>query len=258
MPTHFETFKRLHKGSDILVLPNAWDVKSALVFQENKFPAVATSSAAVANSLGYADGEDMPFADYLFVIKRIVSSINIPLTVDMEMGYGKTNAEIGANIRLLVAAGVTGINIEDSTISNGTRALKDAGQFAETIRFIRKQLSAEQQELFINVRCDTYILDVSDKHEETKQRIQLYEAAGADAIFLPFINKAEDIAAAVANTGLPINVMCMAGLPDFDTLYKLGVKRVSMGPFIFRNTYSITEKLSKQIITDRNFSSLFS
>lgn len=258
MPTHFEIFRSLHQGGDIFVLPNAWDVKSALVFQENKFPAVATSSSAVANSLGYADGENMPFADYLFVIKRILSSINIPLTVDMEMGYGKTNADIYSNIQQLVTAGVTGINIEDSTISNAVRTLKDAGEFAETIRFIKERLAAGSLELFINVRCDTYILDVNDKQEETKRRIKLYEAAGADAIFLPFINKEEDITDAVANTSLPVNVMCMPGLPDFDTLYKLGVKRVSLGPFLFKSTYTTTEKLSKQMITDRNFSSLFS
>ena len=89
MSSNFEKFKDLHHSSGLFVLPNAWNAKSALLFQEKKFPAIATSSAAVATSLGYEDGEEMPFADYLFIIKRILSAVQIPLSVDIEIGIWK-------------------------------------------------------------------------------------------------------------------------------------------------------------------------
>lgn len=94
MSSHFEKFKKLHQANHLFVLPNAWDARSAQLFQENAFPAIGTSSAAVAASLGYEDGEGMLFSNYLLIIKRILASVHVPVTVDMEMGYGKTNEQI--------------------------------------------------------------------------------------------------------------------------------------------------------------------
>ncbi|HUP14015.1 MAG TPA: isocitrate lyase/phosphoenolpyruvate mutase family protein, partial [Niastella sp.] len=188
MATAFEVFKQLHQSSRLFVLPNVWNAKSAQILEKEHYPAVATSSAAVANGLGYQDGEDMPFEDYLLIIKRMLAVVQIPLTVDMEMGYGKTNDEIAANFKTLAKLGVAGINIEDSTIIPTGRALKDAHTFAQTIAFIKNKLAAEQADLFVNVRCDTYLLKVADKQQETAHRLSLYEAAGADGIFLPFIS----------------------------------------------------------------------
>jgi 2-methylisocitrate lyase-like PEP mutase family enzyme len=241
-----------------LVLPNVWNAKSALLFQQENYPAVATSSAAVANSLGYEDGEAMPFEDYLLIIRRIRSAVKIPVTVDLEMGYGNTDEEIYANIKKLVELGVAGINIEDSTITATGRTLKDANHFAQTISFIKRQLAAEQLELFINIRCDTYILNVPNKQAETLQRLKLYATTGADGIFLPCISDEKDIAAAVNSTPLPINVMCIPGLPDFTTLKKLGVKRVSMGPFLFNKVYDSITPLIQVVKATNNFTPLFS
>src|SRR4051812_47462665 len=106
MLSNYQKFKQLHYGQSLFVLPNAWNAKSASIFQDRQFPAIATSSAAVANSLGYEDGEHMPFADYLFVVNRILSVIHVPLTVDIEMGYGTTTGEIYANIQKLIELGV--------------------------------------------------------------------------------------------------------------------------------------------------------
>jgi 2-methylisocitrate lyase-like PEP mutase family enzyme len=248
-------FKQLHQS--FFILPNAWNPKSALRFQQEHFPAVATSSAAVANSLGYEDGEAMPFDNYLFIIRRILATVQIPVTVDIEMGYGNTNEAIYANIRQLTELGVAGINIEDSTIQSNERTLKNANQFAETIAFIKSRLANDHQELFINVRCDTYLLNVANKQAETLARIPLYEAAGADGIFLPCISAAADITEAVNSTTLPINVMCIPGLPDFETLQTLGVKRVSMGPFLFNRLYDGLSTLSESIRATNNFSPLF-
>jgi len=258
MSSNFQKFKQLHQQSDLLVLPNAWNAKSASIFEEKQFPAVATSSAAVAESLGYRDGEGMPFMDYLFIINRIVSAIRVPLTVDIEMGYGKTNAEVYTNILKLVELGVAGINIEDSIINQSKRALKDTKTFGSTIEYIKNRLEAEQLKLFINIRCDTYLLNIEKKREETIKRLKVYETTGADGIFLPCISKENDIVEAVNNTKLPVSVMCIPGLPGFAALNKLGVKRVSMGPFMFNKIYDNIGRLSETIDTSKNFSSILS
>jgi 2-methylisocitrate lyase-like PEP mutase family enzyme len=258
MSTSFQQFRSLHQSGELFVLPNVWNPRSAAVFQESGFAAIGTSSAAVAVSLGYSDGEQMPFSDYLFIIKRILASVNIPLTVDLEMGYGKSVDDIYANCRQLVELGVAGINIEDSSIDQQGRKLKDAASFADMIQQLKAKLRTSKQDLFINIRCDTYILGVPDKQQETIQRLERYEPTGADGIFLPCIIAEDDIADAVRATKLPVNVMCIPGLPGFDTLNRLGVKRVSMGPFLFNKTYELAGKLAKEVMNDRSFSPLFS
>ena len=257
MSATFSAFRNLHHAEPLFVLPNVWDAKSARLFQENGFPAVATSSSAVAESLGYPDGEGMPFFDYLFVIARILAAVEVPLSVDLEMGYGKTDEQIYQNIRRLIDLGVVGINLEDSTIDGSGRVLKDAGVFVGTVAHIRKRLAEEKLELFINIRCDTYLLDVDGKRRETGRRVKLYEAAGADGIFLPCISDKDEIAEAVKHTHLPLNVMCVPGLPGFETLDQLGVKRVSMGPFLFGKVYEEAGRLSRAVNTSGSFLPLF-
>ncbi|MBN9386367.1 MAG: isocitrate lyase/phosphoenolpyruvate mutase family protein [Chitinophagaceae bacterium] len=258
MSSKFQQFKDLHKSADLFVLPNAWNVASALLFQANGFPAIATSSAAVAGSLGYEDGEQMPFSEYLFIIRRIVSSVQAPVSVDIEMGYGNSTEAIYGNIMQLIDLGVVGINIEDSIIQGGERTLKEAALFARTIEFLRNKLASDGYDLFINIRCDTFILNVADKLDETLRRLKIYDTTGADGIFLPCIAAEEDITAVVHNTTLPLNVMAIPGLPGFDTLQQLGVRRVSMGNFLYDKTYAVADKLVHEVISNRNFLSILS
>lgn len=248
MASPFETFKNLHTAEQLFILPNAWDAESAVILQDCNYSAVGTSSAAVASVLGYADGECMPFTEYLMIIRRIASSVKIPVSVDMEMGYGKTNQEIFENIQKLLDTGIAGINIEDSEIVSGKRSLRDSTDFADRIFYLNRQLQQSQQSLFINVRCDTYLLGVKNAREETATRVKAYEEAGADGIFLPFIKEEEDIVHAVAGTRLPLNVMAIPGLPPTAKLEHLGVKRVSMGPFLQMKTYSHARELAKTVI----------
>lgn len=254
MLSNFEKFKALHHAENLFILPNAWDAKSAIVLEENKFNAIATSSSAVSESLGYPDGEGMPLSDYLFVIKRILTSVKVPVTVDFEMGYGKTKEEVFENIKKLAETGVAGINIEDSKIENSKRLLKDATEFAQMIEYVKSKLNAEKLSLFINIRCDTYLLSVKNKQAETTKRLKIYESTGADGIFLPCISNENDIAEAVSNTKLPVSVMCIPGLPGFDKLNELGVKRASMGPFLFSKAYQTAGELVQKVIDKRNFS----
>jgi 2-methylisocitrate lyase-like PEP mutase family enzyme len=256
MSQKFKEFKGLHQTDTLFVLPNVWNAKSAVLFQEQGFPAVATSSMAVANSIGYEDGEGIPFNDYLFIIKRILSSIKIPLSVDMEMGFGISDEQILTNIQKLTELDVAGINIEDSSIVKSARVLKDPGGFAKTIEKVKNKLTAKGINLFINIRCDTYILNVKNKEQETLNRLKHYEATGADGIFLPGITDEKDISEFVNNTKLPLNVMCVPGLPDFNRLVKLGVKRISMGPFMFNKVYSNIAELSRNITKENSFTAI--
>lgn len=244
----FNTFKSLHDASDLFILPNAWDAASAMVFAERGYPAVGTSSAAVAASLGYADGEDMPFADYLVIIRRIAASVSIPVTIDMEMGYGKTKEQVFDNVQMILDAGVAGINLEDSLVVDGKRCLNGAKDFAATLEFVKSKLSSTRQKLFINVRCDTFLLDVPQKEVETSRRLNIYESSGADGIFLPFIRKEKDITRVLVDTSLPLNVMCIPDLPEITVLEDLGVKRVSMGPFLHTKVYTRVKELAEKVL----------
>ncbi|HZY78863.1 MAG TPA: isocitrate lyase/phosphoenolpyruvate mutase family protein [Cyclobacteriaceae bacterium] len=256
MASTFETFKALHTAKKLFILPNAWDAESAKIFQESNYPAVGTSSAAVAASLGYDDGENMSFSEYLFVIQRIAASVNIPVTIDIEMGYAKTPEAVYTNIQKLLEAGVAGINIEDSSITKGKRALKSAEDLARTVEFVKNKLGSSRQQLFINVRCDTYLLNVSDAQNETTRRLKIYGAAGADGIFLPCIKEPDDIGRAVSETKLPLNVMVFPGIADVDTLNKLGVKRLSMGPFLHNKTYGNARELAKKVLEQNSIKSI--
>jgi 2-methylisocitrate lyase-like PEP mutase family enzyme len=257
MTDNLKKFKNLHHGKNLFVLPNAWDAKSALIFQEKEFAAIGTSSAAVSASMGYEDGEGMPFEDYLFVLRKILNAVTVPVTVDMEMGYGKNSTEITENIQKLIELGVVGINIEDSSITNANRTLKDGNEFAKTIEHIKSQLTAKNLSIFINIRCDTYLLNIKDKQKETTDRLKKYQSTGADGIFLPCISDENDIAEAVSYSKLPLNVMCYPGLPGFDKLNELGIKRVSMGPFMFNTVYKKAGELCQHIIDKKNFAPIF-
>ena len=244
----FKTFKDLHYAKTLFVLPNAWNVVSASLLEQSGFPALATSSSAVAESIGYGDGEKMPFSDYLFVIRRIASSITIPFTVDLEMGYGKDARQIYENISRLVDEGVVGINLEDSQILESKRGLQNADTFARKLETVKGLLENNGKQVFVNVRSDTYLLNIDNKLEETKRRAKLYQSSGADGLFLPCIVSNADISVASESTRLPLNVMCYKGLDDFDALSSLGVKRLSLGGSLFDYVYGKIKNVSKSVL----------
>ena len=254
---NFENFNALHQQADPLLVANVWSGQSAKVMEKIKVQAVATSSSAVAATLGYADGEVMSFEEYFFVIKRIKTSTHLPVSVDLETGYGKSVKEIVANIKRLHEIGVVGINIEDSTITNGIREIVDAESFGEKLREISLALNVQYIDMFINVRCDAYLLGLPEARKEGIRRIKLYELHGIHGVFLPCITDIEDIKASVKSTPLPLNVMCMPNLPDFEALKSAGVKRISMGNFLNQHIYNGMEKKMQQILSSGSFSGLF-
>ncbi len=257
----YSSFKNLHHQNAPLLLGNVWNAQSALAFQKSGFKAIGTSSAAIANSLGYEDGEQMPFEDLLGIVKNIQSKINIPLTVDIEGGYSRNIPELINNIITLQKLGVVGVNLEDS-IADPThkptgRRLVNTDDFSETIKKIKSYLLRNDIEFFLNIRTDYYILGMENALEETLNRIRHYEENGADGIFVPCIVQENDIKKVVESTTLPINVMCMPDLPDFNKLKELGVKRISFGPFHYNSTVSHIEKSINDIVVNESFNSLF-
>jgi 2-methylisocitrate lyase-like PEP mutase family enzyme len=249
-------FKNLHNQDKPLLIGNVWDVPSAKTAEKLYFQAIGTSSSAIATLLGYKDGEEMDFTELEYFVKRIALNTNLPLSVDLESGYSRNPKEIVNHIKRLAALGVVGINIEDSVV-NEKRILLDANDFAKTLTEINEHLEKEKIDVFINVRTDTFILLQENVIEETKKRIQLYKDAGANGIFTPCIEKENDIKAIVDSTNLPINVMCMPRLPDFETLSKLGVKRISMGNFLFDKMYRQFEQTTKTVVDQKSFNSIF-
>ncbi|MRM83099.1 isocitrate lyase/phosphoenolpyruvate mutase family protein [Riemerella anatipestifer] len=249
-------FKNLHNQNTPLLIANVWDVPSAKIAEELNFQAIGTSSAAIASLFGYQDGEEMSFTELRYVVKRIAENTNLPLSVDLESGYSRDPKEIANHIKELSILGVVGVNIEDSIVDE-TRSLLDAKKFANTIFEIVENLQKENIDVFINVRTDTFLLKVPNTIKETKKRIKLYENAGAKGIFVPCIEQISDIEEVVKCTQLPINVMCMPNLPDFDTLKKLGVKRISMGNFIFDNMYCQFRHKTEEILNRQSFKPIF-
>ncbi|AXT52854.1 isocitrate lyase/phosphoenolpyruvate mutase family protein [Aquimarina sp. BL5] len=249
-------FKDLHHQKTPLLLGNVWDVPSAKAAEKLGFRAIGTSSAAIASLLGYQDGEEMDFSELLYFVKRIAANTQLPLSVDLESGYSRDPKIITKHIKALVDIGVVGINIEDSIVDN-KRILLDAAEFTNTLTAVNNLLSKGSIDVFINVRTDVFLLGDPNPIAATKKRIHLYEQAGADGIFTPGIENESDIREIVTCTQLPINVMCMPDLLDFNTLSKLGVQRISMGNFLFDKMYSQLESITKKIVDQQSFQSIF-
>jgi 2-methylisocitrate lyase-like PEP mutase family enzyme len=257
MISQFQKFKDMHNQNEPFLLSNVWNAQSAKNSERLGFKSVGTSSAAIAHSLGYEDGENMPFNDYLFIIENIMKSITIPLSVDIESGYGKDEETIISNISKLASLGVVGINIEDSIVKDNVRILENEIVFSEKLNIISNYIKANNIEMFLNVRTDTFLLNRENAMSETLKRIKLYEQFNIDGIFLPCITNQNDIKKIVENTILPINVMCMPELPNFDILKSVGVKRISMGNFINDYIYNNMSQILEKIIDEKSFNSIF-
>ena len=230
-------FKALHQQTKPLLLGNVWDAPSAKCAQEAGYQAIGTSSAAIASLLGYEDGEQMPFSELAFMVQRIASASLLPLTVDIEAGYSRDPDVIVDHIQQLAELGVVGINIEDSRVDEG-RHLIATEEFIRLLSRICLQLKKPQIEMFINVRCDAFLLGIENVVEAAIERAKSYQEAGADGLFFPCITEVEDIKALVAATRLPMNVMSMPDLPNFELLTELGVKRISTGNFAHAAMYA--------------------
>ncbi len=250
-------FAELHNQHEPLLIANVWDAASAVAAQEAGYQVLGTSSAAIASTLGYEDGQGIPFNEVFYIVTRIRAVSNLPLSVDMEAGYGDSTEEIITNLRRLAQTGVSGVNLEDSRVINGVRQLDDVSDFSRSLRTVYDTLRSENYSLFLNIRTDTYLLRHESALQETILRGQSYKAAGADGLFVPCLTSEKDISLIAEATGLPLNVMCMPDLPSFDRLKLAGVSRISMGNFVHSAMQSNLIDLMQAIRSRQTFEGLF-
>jgi 2-methylisocitrate lyase-like PEP mutase family enzyme len=222
-------FREQHSGPQLLILPNIWDALGARLMEKIGYPSVATASVATALVNGYLDGEKIPFRCLLDIVQSISSSVQLPLTVDIERGFADNIKQLQENIRLLIEHGAIGINIEDSRPDHKSLCpIKEQCLKIEAIREASIQCGVP---LVINARTDVFLTELSSPAlEEGIERGRAYKTAGADCIYPVTINNYEAIANFVQEVGTAVNILLMKSIPDLRKLREIGVARVSLGP----------------------------
>ena len=252
------SFRVLHSGREILLLPNVWDVASARLIEESGFKAAATSSAGIAFSLGYPDGQRISREQMLAVIARIAKAVRVPVTADVEAGYGKTPEDAGRTARAVVEAGAVGMNLEDA-IGDSPSVLVELPLQLEKIRAVREMASRLRVPLVLNARTDMYLLQIGDpaeRYDETVRRLSAFREAGADCVFAPGLRDAPTIGRLVADLKCPINILAGPGSPSVPELSKLGVARVSLGSATMRATVGCLRRIAQELKATGTYSNL--
>jgi 2-methylisocitrate lyase-like PEP mutase family enzyme len=245
-----QQLRKLHSGPKMLVLPNAWDVASARIVEDLGFPAIATTSAGIAATLGYPDGQKISREEMLGVVARISKAVHLPVTADVEAGYGVTVDDMTQTVKAVVAAGAVGINLEDVTGSDESSQVDLALQL-EKIRAIRKATESLGVPLVLNARTDIYLIPIGppeSRFERTVERLRAYREAGADCLFAPGLRDAETIAKLVRALNGPLNILITTGAPTLRELEKMGVARASAGSGVMRATLGLTRRIAKEMM----------
>ena len=244
-----DRLRSLHQGARILVLPNAWDATSARIFETAGFEAVGTTSAGIAAVLGYPDGQRISRDEMLLMVARIASSVDVPVSADIEAGYGVTIAEVVETVRRTIASGAAGINLEDGT-DLPERPLMDLDYQVALIAALRAAAHGAGVPLVINARVDIYLREVgaiSGRFEQVVERANAYLAAGADCIFPIGLSDGVKIARLVQQVNGPLNILAGAGAPLITELEELGVRRVSFGSGLMRATLPLVRQMAESL-----------
>jgi 2-methylisocitrate lyase-like PEP mutase family enzyme len=253
-----EAFRAMHDRSRILVLPNAWDAMSARVIEEAGARAIATTSAGVAFSIGYPDGEAVPRDEMISAIARIARVATIPVTADIESGFARDTRELAETIRRVIEAGAVGINLEDQ-IHGGPPALYDLDVAVQRVRAAREAADSAGVPLVINARTDVYLLAIGEpdtRFEHAVRRANAYRTAGADCLFLPAVVRRADIEKIVPALEGPLNLLAFPGLPPIAELERLGVARLSVGTRLTLNAMSVLQKTARELLTTGSYDSM--
>ncbi|GHO46253.1 isocitrate lyase/PEP mutase family protein [Ktedonospora formicarum] len=240
--------QRLQQQGHSLLLPNAWDAASARLFEEAGFQAIGTTSAGIAFSQGYSDGQAISRDEMMRVIARIVEVVRVPVTADIEAGYGPTPKDVAETIRAVIATGAVGINLEDNR--GVSQLLYTLDEQVERIAAARKAADDASLALVINARIDTYLYQVGEeatRMEETIQRAKAYLQAGADSIFVPGVIDPEYIQILVREIPAPLNIMASPGAPSTRELFALGVNRVSIGGAAMLATMGLVRDIAHEL-----------
>ena len=255
---HAHAFRQMHQGSPALLVPNAWDAVSARLFEEAGFRAVATTSGGLAWSLGYADGEGAPWSEVVAATRRIVRVVHVPVSADIEAGFGDTASDVFNNVAEIVAAGVVGINFEDGDLrSKGM--LRSVEEASERVRAARRAAEEAGVPIVINARTDVFHVNAgsaSDRPAEAVRRAKAYLEAGADCIFLfghPELSVVSELARAIK---APVNVVGRPGMPNMGELERLGVARVSTAGGMAMATLATVSDIARTLFETRSFDRL--
>jgi 2-methylisocitrate lyase-like PEP mutase family enzyme len=252
-------FRKLHHGPRMLVLANAWDVISARILEECGHPAIATSSAAVAFSRGYPDGQRIPRDEMLDVVARIARAVRIPVTADLEAGYGTTAKDMADTVKAAIEAGAIGMNLEDVT-GDDEKSMVDTKLQVEKISAIREKAKSLGVPFVLNARTDIFLLPVgpeATRFERTVERLRTYRDAGADCLFAPAVYEREMIAKLVKAVEAPLNILMMPQCPSLGELEKIGVARVSAGSMVMRAALRTVQRIGKEMLESRSCETLF-
>lgn len=225
----------LHIKGDPLIFFNIWDAGSAKALQETGAKAIATGSWSVAAAHGYSDGEELPFEVVLSNLLEIVASVDLPVSLDMESGYGRTPAQLHETITKVIEAGAVGINFEDQII--GEDGLYSIEEQAARVKAVRQAAGAAGVPLFINARTDIFLKNSThtDAHlDEAIQRAAAYAEAGGSGFFAPGLWDAKQIEKLCQQVALPVNIMMFSSVPSTKDLASMGVARISYGPNPYR------------------------
>lgn len=252
-------FHSLHDRRQILLLPNAWDAGSASLFSGLGFSAIATTSGGVAWSLGFADGEQAPLAEVAAAMRRIVRVTSLPVSMDLEGGYGEAPEQVAASVHEIIDTGVVGINLEDGVQH---KRLRDLDEAVQRIAAAREAACEAGIPIFINARVDVWMVATTedqreeDRREEAIRRAHAYLAAGADGIYPIGLANPETIQKLTAAIHAPINLGARAGLPSLDELDRLGVARVSTATRLAMIAFSAAREAALSIRENGNFDAL--
>jgi 2-methylisocitrate lyase-like PEP mutase family enzyme len=252
-----ESFRALHAGGEVL-LPNAWDVASARMIEEAGFAAIATTSAGIAFSLGYPDGQKIPREEMMAAVARIANAIKVPVTADVEAGYGNRPEDAAATARAVIEAGAVGMNLEDAT-GDPAHPLAELPLQLEKIRAVRKIGTTSEVPLVLNARTDVYLLQVGDpaeRYDEAVFRLRAFRDAGADCVFLPGLQDAATISRLVADLNCPVNILAGPGSLSVPELRKLGVARISLGSGPMRATLGLLRRLAEELKATGTYESM--
>ena len=248
-------FYTRHQGKDILVLPNAWDVSSARIFEQAGFYAIGTTSAGIAHSLGYAEPEKISREEMLLSIKRIVDAVSLPVSADIEAGYATTAEGVADTVQLVIKTGAVGVNIEDSLDTQDNELLEMQRQ-VERLEAAREAANSLGFPFIINARTDIYLLNIGEPHQQLGQvieRANQYFTAGADCVFIPGVADPNIISQLVENIHGPINILANPGVPNTVELQRMGVKRVSMGSGPMRATLALIRHIADELLTNGTY-----
>jgi 2-methylisocitrate lyase-like PEP mutase family enzyme len=246
VPTHLDKsrlFRTLHVPGSPLVLPNAWDPVSARIVANAGARAIATTSAGVAWSLGYGDGDHLPRELAVEAVARIVSAVEVPVSADIERGFGATAADVAETVRAICDAGAVGVNLEDS--------LRPVEEQGERLAAARQAADEAGLHLFVNARIDTHRLGTGDEEswlEETLRRALAYVDAGADGIFVLGAPSPAAVRTLVTSQPLPVNVAVDPGTSPVALLAEAGAARISAGSSIAEAAYGLVDRAARELL----------